>query len=49
MRIIVRVIKVGLLAQSELESYFSSITNAQEDVDRCLPLVDTQSNYTFSL
>jgi hypothetical protein len=38
----VRIIKSGLLAKSDLDSYFAAIATAQETVDRCSALVSMQ-------
>jgi hypothetical protein len=40
-----RVFKGGLLAESDFDSYLNSIRAAQEDVDRCIALVDRHGRY----
>jgi hypothetical protein len=42
-----RVFKGGLLAESDFDSYLSSIRAAQEDVDRCTALVDRHGQYRY--
>jgi hypothetical protein len=42
MRLTERILKSGLLAISDLESYFDIITTAEETVDRCSSLVGMQ-------
>jgi hypothetical protein len=38
----VRILKSGLLAKSDIESYFGAIATAQETVDRCSCVVGMQ-------
>jgi hypothetical protein len=45
----VRRLKSGLLAQSDIESYFDAIAVAQETVDRCSSMVEMQSRHKYSL
>ncbi len=40
-----RILESGLLAKSDLESYFSAISTAQETVDRCSNLVGMQGQW----
>jgi hypothetical protein len=44
-RILERIIKSGLLAKSDLESYFQNIIKMQEIVDRCSALVNMRCEY----
>jgi hypothetical protein len=42
----VRRLKSGLLAQSDIESYFGNVAAAQETVDRCSNVVGIQGRAT---